>query len=193
MKTPWTPKEIEILHLYYAVKGGAGLAKTLGRTSRAIGLKARKLGLKFEGRRSSLFDGTTGNTEIWKYGKKTRFKPGNLPHNTRKAGQKYKRKDHGKTYWFIREAGARKSRPLHRVMWEEKNGPVPDGHLLTFTDGDTLNCRLSNIECITRAEHATRCSALRSKKTNQEIGIKAWTTRERNMRIRLGLPVKQTA
>lgn len=42
--------------------------------------------------------------------------------------------------------------PKHKVIWEEKNGKVPEGHVLTFLDGDKSNITLDNLELITMAE-----------------------------------------
>jgi hypothetical protein len=38
------------------------------------------------------------------------------------------------------------------VLWEEKNGKVPEGHVLTFLDGDKRNISLENLALITMAE-----------------------------------------
>lgn len=43
------------------------------------------------------------------------------------------------------ERGAKGWRGLHRILWEDANGPVPHGHLLYFKDGDRLNVELGNI------------------------------------------------
>ena len=33
----------------------------------------------------------------------------------------------------------------HVLVWEEANGPLPDGHVLLFADRDTTNCSLDNL------------------------------------------------
>lgn len=43
----------------------------------------------------------------------------------------------------------------HRVVWEAAHGPVPQGHVLTFIDGDKLNLDISNLRLITKGENAT--------------------------------------
>lgn len=43
-------------------------------------------------------------------------------------------------------------RHKHKVIWEEANGPVPEGHCLRFLDGDKMNCTLENLEMFTRTE-----------------------------------------
>ncbi len=41
-----------------------------------------------------------------------------------------------------------------RLIWEEANGPIPEGMFVTFLDGNRENFDLSNLALITRAEHA---------------------------------------
>lgn len=40
----------------------------------------------------------------------------------------------------------------HRVVWEAANGPLPRGHVLSFRDGNKLNCELDNIILLSMAE-----------------------------------------
>lgn len=42
----------------------------------------------------------------------------------------------------------------HIWVWEQANGPVPEGMMVKFIDGDRLNCELENLELISRAENA---------------------------------------
>jgi hypothetical protein len=39
----------------------------------------------------------------------------------------------------------------HRYLWEQENGPVPEGHALKSLDGDRTNCAPSNWDAIPRA------------------------------------------
>lgn len=39
----------------------------------------------------------------------------------------------------------------HRELWEQANGPIPEGHALKCLDGDKTNCDPSNWACIPRA------------------------------------------
>ena len=88
---------------------------------------------------------------------RTSFKKGQPPANTTKHdGAISIRKDKsGRSYQFVRVALARWV-PLHRYVWEQINGPLPQGRILIFSNGDSMDCRLDNIVCITRAEHARR-------------------------------------
>lgn len=57
----------------------------------------------------------------------------------------------GKSYWRI-TVGNRKVH-LHRLNYEAKHGPVPEGHLLSCVDGNTLNADADNWVPITRGEN----------------------------------------
>ncbi|TDT90771.1 HNH endonuclease [Pseudodesulfovibrio indicus] len=48
--------------------------------------------------------------------------------------------------------GQTMQRHKHRAIWEDANGPVPEGYCLRFLDGDKLNCTLENIDLFTRTE-----------------------------------------
>lgn len=94
----------------------------------------------------------------------TRFKKGNVPASSIgfNNGDISLRHNHandngGRVYKYIRIALG-KWYPLHQHKWEQKNGKLPAGHCLWFKDGDTMNCRLTNLELITRAENMRRNS-----------------------------------
>ena len=54
------------------------------------------------------------------------------------------------------DLGAKGWRGLHRILWEDANGPVPPGHHLYFKDGDRLNVELENIGLRSFAENMRR-------------------------------------
>ena len=90
-------------------------------------------------------------------GKQTQFKPGHLPHNTKHDGAisiRYYKRDN-RPYKYIRTANARWE-PLHRYMWKLHNGEIPKGYVIRFKDGNTLNCDINNLECISRVENMNR-------------------------------------
>lgn len=72
------------------------------------------------------------------------FKKGNEPHNTLYDGAVRLRSN---KYYYIRLAkGVWKL--YQRYVWEQHNGPVPAGMLVTFVDGNSLNCNISNLAII---------------------------------------------
>lgn len=38
----------------------------------------------------------------------------------------------------------------HRLMWEAAHGPIPDGHVVMFLDGDPCNLELDNLRAVPR-------------------------------------------
>lgn len=54
--------------------------------------------------------------------------------------------------------GALGWRALHKILWEDANGPIPKGHILRFRNGDKLDVCLENLELITMAENCRRNS-----------------------------------
>lgn len=92
---------------------------------------------------------------------KSEFKKGQMPYNTLYDGAITVRSDrNSKTgkiyrYKYIRIANA-KWLLYQRYVWEQHNGPVPPKHLIKFKNGDTLDCRLENLEMISMAENARR-------------------------------------
>lgn len=89
---------------------------------------------------------------------RTWFKSGHMPHNTRHDGHISARKDKtGRVYLHVRvELG--KYILLHRHIWEQANGEIPPKHVVTFKDGDTMNCSIDNLELITMKENRRRNS-----------------------------------
>lgn len=85
--------------------------------------------------------------------KKTSFQKGNKPHNTKPEGYQsiraYKR---GIPYIFIKVG--EKMKPLHRHIYEENFGFIPNGYNVQFKDGDTLNTEIDNLYLISKKEQA---------------------------------------
>lgn len=57
-------------------------------------------------------------------------------------------------------APARRWTAVHRLAWEQANGPIPAGHIVRFKAGQKTTAldeiTTDRLECITRAEHAKR-------------------------------------
>lgn len=43
---------------------------------------------------------------------------------------------------------------LHRAVWEENNGPIPDGMRVSFKDNNPGNCSIENLMLVTKSENA---------------------------------------
>lgn len=83
------------------------------------------------------------------------FKKGNLPHNTKHLGHERVSKD-GYVEISIDEPNPhtgyeRRYVLKHRYLWEQVNGPVPEGMCLKSIDGDKTNTDPGNWKVIPRA------------------------------------------
>lgn len=84
----------------------------------------------------------------------TRFKKGHLPHNTKPIG--YERIDSKDGYVYVKVSMSGKMVAKHRYVWEQANGKVPDGYVVSFRDGNRRNCDLSNLYLLSREDNARR-------------------------------------
>lgn len=88
--------------------------------------------------------------------KSTMFKKGCKPINVNNIGHKRLSKD---GYIYIKTSNTRLSSGfnsnyelLHRVIWREHNGAIPEGYNVQFKDGDRKNCNIDNLYLISRAD-----------------------------------------
>jgi hypothetical protein len=70
------------------------------------------------------------------------------------AGRYFDKRD-GRWYRKWREAGSRKvhSQLESRWVWEQVNGPIPDGCEIHHRDHDRTNNDIANLECVTAGWH----------------------------------------
>lgn len=73
-------------------------------------------------------------------GKETRFKKGNIPSNYMPVGSE---RVNGDDYVDIKVADPNKWIGKHVFIWEEHNGPVPEGHAIIFGDKNRRNFDIS--------------------------------------------------
>ena len=89
--------------------------------------------------------------------KATRFKKGSIPANAYSNGEETTRKNKcGREYILIKVPGKRKLIFKHRHIWEQVHGKIPKGYIVIFKDGNTMNCVIENLECISREENMSR-------------------------------------
>lgn len=88
-----------------------------------------------------------------KRSRSTTFKKGNLPHNTLHDGKIVTRQDSKskRRYQWIRISKAN-WKMLHVKIWEDANGPVPEGHCIMFIDGNSMNTALENLRLISNQD-----------------------------------------
>jgi hypothetical protein len=198
----WTSEEKEVLIKHYADLQMEDLLRLINRTESQIYNMAFKLKLqkseayliekrKKEGEtlkrvgvknrfKKGHNPANAGKTGV-RVSPKSEFKKGHLPQNTLHDGAIRIRNDRNtKTgrvtpYKYIRIAKA-KWVLYQRHLWEQHNGPIPKGHMIRFRDGDTMNCTIENLECISMAENARRNAnrkkAIESFQANREEGYR---------------------
>lgn len=175
MRKLWTKKEIELLKDLYPDHNTRKIAELLNRSYSSVAGMSSVMGIKkseqfFKNEKSGRLTGMEGQSyrfrkgfTPWNKGKKmpeeiykkcavTMFKKGNKPHNTKTDNAISIRKDStNRPYQYIRISEGI-WQELHRYIWEQNNGPVPEGQNIIFRDGNTMNCQLENLTIVSNAE-----------------------------------------
>lgn len=95
--------------------------------------------------------------EVYEKCEKTMFKAGHKPHNTEPVGTEKMLTD---GYIWVKVNDKPKTRKYenwtqkHRLIYEKEHGEIPEGHFVTFLDGDRTNFDIENLALISRAENA---------------------------------------
>lgn len=183
----------EIIRQRFPHEKTQGIADDLGLTYSQVANRAFSMGLKktleFKSSESSgrqnLINGgkkfrfTPGHTpsnkgkqmptEVYDKVKATMFKPGNRPPNWKPDGTIVERKDNGgKVYQYYKVADS-KWILYHNKIWIDANGPIPYKHIITFIDGNTRNCQLENLQCISMKDNVLRNSIQRFPEEIQQV------------------------
>jgi hypothetical protein len=108
---------------------------------------------RFERGHRSWNAGTKGLTSA----NSTSFKKGQRPPNSKPIGHKRIDLRDGTILMKIKERNPYTGAPTrykhkHVYLWEKKHGPVPKGHVVTFKDSNSSNCKLKNLALITRSQ-----------------------------------------
>lgn len=90
--------------------------------------------------------GKTMSPEQYEKCKGTMFKKGQVPPNHMEVGE-YTHTTDGYLIRKVKETGSQWERFefVHRATWEEHNGSVPEGKMVSFLDGDKDNCSIENL------------------------------------------------
>jgi hypothetical protein len=91
--------------------------------------------------------------------KETQFGKGQMPHNWHPVGHERLTKE-GYLQRKMADTGntVEDYVEVHRLLWEERHGPIPSGLVLVFKDRNKTNIVLENLELITRRELMARNS-----------------------------------
>lgn len=170
MSRPWTPQAIFCLRTWYCEEclTVQEIAELSGRTYAAIKSAVAKFGLQ---RPTSYYrqPGAAGRfasgMKPWNAGlpydaggrsRETRFRAGQRAGRAQALWKPigHERIVDGYLQRKVTDTGytPRDYALVHRLIWEEANGPIPEGHALVFRNGDRRDIRLDNLELITRAE-----------------------------------------
>jgi len=183
-RRPWTDDERAELARRYPNEVTADIARDLGRPAGGIYDQANKLGLKktpeymreihgahivdagaryrFHAEQSPWNKGIPGSTGNHPNTKRTQFKPGRRPEeasNYQPIGTLRICKDGILQRKITDDPALYPSRrwvAVHRLVWEEVNGPMPKGYVVVFKPGmastDPAEITIDRVELITRAE-----------------------------------------
>lgn len=179
-RRPWSEHELTVLRDNYPHSLSADIARRLRRPvsqvySKANALRLHKSAAFYASEQAHRLDGLKGHGtrfakghKSWNAGmkglqiggKETQFKPG---HRGGRAEQVYQpigteRVRDGYLYRKLRDAGPMHKRweMVHRLNWEAVNGPIPDGHVVVFRNGNRMQVAVENLELISRADLARR-------------------------------------
>lgn len=160
----WTQQQIDFLVNNYQELTSRQIAEQLGFSKSKVRNKIWKLGLKIDKSKASaerLGRYKKGNVpsnfgkkmpeHVYEKVKKTMFKKGNEPHNTRKNFELSERD--GYTYIRIEKS---KWVLYQRYLYEKEFGKIPENHIIIFKDKNTKNFELDNLQCISREENMHR-------------------------------------
>lgn len=110
------------------------------------------------------------SAETYEKCKGTMFKKGNVPQNYKPVGSERIDKKDG--YTKIKIADPNVWVLKHKYLYEQANGPVPEGHIVSFLDGNRSNFALENLVCISLKENAY-LNHLKLRTNNKEVAAAA--------------------
>lgn len=84
----------------------------------------------------------------------TMFKKGQTPAKTNPVGTIFFWK--GGDVWI--RTGFKQRELYHRYVWKQHNGEIPKDRIVSFIDGNSKNCDISNLQLISRADNMARNS-----------------------------------
>lgn len=153
----YTPEEDEIIRTRYPHEPNKHIARDMGISIDQLRGRAYNLGVtesqEKREKRLKKFSKAGVPTQLGKVkrrggkrGQGKKKKPRGVPLGTiRKDSFGYRHQKmmrDGKPVWI----------PIHRLIWENHHGPVPEKQLVVFRDGNADNLAIENLECITYQE-----------------------------------------
>lgn len=180
----WQPWELEVLRVQYPVMLTATVAAILERDLAGVYQKAAKLGLRksaeffatpaagrTNGRRGFGTRFQKGHVPAnkglrrpgWSAGRmrETQFKPGVRQGVAVRLYKPIGTERISRDGYLERKVNddlplQRRWKAVHRIIWEEANGPIPKGYCIAFRDGNKRNVAIENLELRSLAENMRR-------------------------------------
>lgn len=165
---PYTEEELDAIRVLYPTVDAIKLAALLCRSPSSIYYTARLIGVK----KDPEVVYKQNKNRVLQVGERTRFCPGHVPANKGKkqpphvvekmrrtmfkAGARpHNYKPVGSEriilgYTEVKISDPNKWKQKHRIVWEQYNGPVPQGYIIRFRDGNRSNIELDNLELVSR-------------------------------------------
>tara|TARA_Y100000815_G_C13299449_1_gene484052 strand:+ start:84 stop:929 length:846 start_codon:yes stop_codon:yes gene_type:complete len=105
---------------------------------------------------------------------KTQFKKGQVPHNHQPIGHERVTRD-GYTEVKVRDSYGINSvmnfELKHRLLWIEKNGPIPEGYLVAFKDENPSNITIDNLYLLSKKDNLFKNSISDTSICKRFLGI----------------------
>ncbi len=171
-KTSSNPGTDAYLIEHYLTVSLKRMSAEIGRSSTFVRIRMRQLGLvvpqeiieqrKSESRIQKGSEppnkGKKMDAETYNKVKRTFFSKDHIPHNTKYDGAiRISQKEGDRPYKLVR-VRMREWKLLHRHIWEQVNGEIPEGYLVTFRDGNAENCSIDNLQLMSKQENMVRNS-----------------------------------
>lgn len=142
----WSEEEDALVRQFYETGGNSYMLSLLpGRTISAICQRAKWMGI----RKSAAHRAESSRKAFFEAWEKRGKPPGQPP---RPIGAVHRK---GR-YILVKVAQPDVWKPLHIHVWEQVNGPVPEGMIVAAKDGNVRNAELENLCLRTFAENQLR-------------------------------------
>jgi hypothetical protein len=162
----WNEAQKNFLREHYPNHSAAEITKMLNkrfhlkRNVKQIQSAAKRFGIR-SGRTGQFEPGHKPNPNAGcKTANRTSFKKGNKPHSWNPIGHE---RWHGTHHKYLQrkitDTGntVKDYVEVHRLLWREHNGPIPENHVVIFRDSNRENIQINNLMLVSRADHVCLC------------------------------------
>ena len=163
----WNEAQKDFLREHYPNHPAADLTKMLNqrfhlkRNVKQVQSAAKRFGIK-SGRDGRFKPGNKPHPNAGPKGpNSTSFTKGRKPHNWHPIG--HERWSGNPRYRYLQRKVTDTGNTVadyievHRLLWEEHNGPIPENHIVIFRDSNRENIVIENLMLVSRADHSQMC------------------------------------